>query len=199
MVWLLPKAKAYKRDLLEIGWETNSRWKESKVPFKKAFQGIVANDLELETTSRSSDKSPFSKDQLELLYKILGQSRSPSNPSSYFAKSGNIDYALHAFENISSKSWIIDSGASNHMTNESNNFLSYSPYSNNGKVFVANGSFIPISGEGFVSISLSITLDSILHVPKIARNLLSISKITKISWIDGLGLSFLGCKERNKE
>lgn len=61
--------------------------------------------------------------------------------------------------------------------NESKCFLSYNPYSNNGKVFVANRSFIPINSKGFVSISPSITFDLVLYVLKI--NLLSINKITK--------------------
>lgn len=65
------------------------------------------------------------------------------------------------------------------MMNESKYFFSYSLYSNDGKVFLVNGSFIPISGEGSISGSPSITLNLVLHVPKIACNLLLVSKITK--------------------
>ena len=59
--------------------------------------------LEHETTSQSVDKSPFTKDQLKLLYKMRDQSKSSSNHSSHFAKLGNIGFALNASKNISSK------------------------------------------------------------------------------------------------
>ena len=59
--------------------------------------------LEHETTSQSLDKSPFTKDQLKLLYKMRDQSKSSSNHSSHFAKLGNIRFALNASKNISSK------------------------------------------------------------------------------------------------
>ena len=71
--------------------------------------------------------------------------------------------------------WIIDSGASDHMTSTSNFFLSYTPCAGHEKVRIADGTFSPIAGKGSVQISPSICLKSVLHVPKLACNLLSVS------------------------
>ena len=65
------------------------------------------------------------------------------------------------------------------MTNETHHFLTYNPCPKKGKATIANGSSIHINGKGSVSISPSLPLNPILHVPKIACNLLSISKVTK--------------------
>ena len=46
---------------------------------------------------------------------------------------------------------------------------------------IANGSFSPIAGKGLIKISKNIDLKSILHVPKLACNLLSVSKLTRES------------------
>ena len=65
------------------------------------------------------------------------------------------------------------------MTNEAHHFLTYNPCPEKGKVTIANGSSIHINGKGSVSVSPSLHLNFVLHVPKIACNLLSISKVTK--------------------
>ena len=61
----------------ETRWKLNGKRpfhdKRGKEPFKKAFQGTIADDLETMTTFESSNYSPFSKDQLKLLYEIQGQ------------------------------------------------------------------------------------------------------------------------------
>ena len=47
------------------------------------------------------------------------------------------------------------------------------------KIQVANGSLTPVSGKNNVSVTPNITLSSVLHVPNMSCNLLSISKLTK--------------------
>ena len=108
-------------------------------------------------------------------------SNNSSSPSSFFAQSGNTFSALNISKYLVSKPWIIDSRASNHMTNDLNCFHLYNHGSNIGKVTIADRSFVLIIGKGSVSVSSSLTLDSILHVPKISCNVLSINKVTK-SW-----------------
>ncbi|KAK3034107.1 hypothetical protein RJ639_034087 [Escallonia herrerae] len=78
-----------------------------------------------------------------------------------------------------SNPWVIDSGASDHMTGDLSLFSSYSACSNNYKVRIAYGSLSTVSGIGSIVISPSITLDSVLLVPSLSCNLLSISKLTK--------------------
>ena len=96
--------------------------------------------------------------------------------SSYFAHSG---IPSSAFTASSSTPWIIDSGASDHMTGCSSVFDSYFTCSGKDKVRIADGSFSAISGKGSVRYSPSISLSSVLHIPKFATNLLSVSSFTR--------------------
>ena len=67
------------------------------------------------------------------------------------------------------------------MTSTSQLFQSYSPCSGNKKVRIADGSFSSIAGTGSVQISEKIELKYVLHVPKLACNLLSVSKLSRDS------------------
>ena len=75
--------------------------------------------------------------------------------------------------------WIIDSGASDHMTDAHHLFSTCSPCTGNLKVKIADGTLSPIAGKGSVHISEYITLNPVLHVPHLSCNLLSISQLTK--------------------
>ena len=61
--------------------------------------------------------------------------------SSSFAHSGNLATSASAFLSHSSFPWIIDSGASDHMSGSSNIFSAYKPYSGQDKVRIADGTF----------------------------------------------------------
>ena len=76
---------------------------------------------------------------------------------------------------------MIDSRASNHVTSFSNPFNTYSPCSGSEKIRIADGSFSPIAEKGLVKLSENIDLKFVLHVPKLACNLLFVSKLTKNS------------------
>nr|KYP71370.1 hypothetical protein KK1_010629 [Cajanus cajan] len=58
-------------------------------------------------------------------------------------------------------------------------FKSHSPCLNNYTVRIADGTLSKVMGKGSVIISQNITLNSILYVPKLDYNLLSISKLTR--------------------
>ncbi|KAG2689059.1 hypothetical protein I3760_09G123000, partial [Carya illinoinensis] len=75
--------------------------------------------------------------------------------------------------------WIIDSGASDHMTGDEKLFSTYNPCYKNLTVRIADGSLSKVAGTGSVRVSENITLDSVLLVPKLNCNLLSISKLTR--------------------
>ncbi|RVW65069.1 Mediator of RNA polymerase II transcription subunit 25 [Vitis vinifera] len=62
---------------------------------------------------------------LDLLYKITIKNEVTSNPTSYtFVQSEIISMALLSTTILNSSSWIIDSGATDHMTKDSNCFIS---------------------------------------------------------------------------
>ena len=107
---------------------------------------------------------------MEHLLKLLKSNSSSGIPSVSLAQIGNKLIALSCCLN-SSAPWIIDLGASDHMTSSSHLFKSYSPCSENEKVRITDSSFSSIAGKGLIKISERIDLKSVLHVPKLACNL----------------------------
>ena len=67
--------------------------------------------------------------------------------------------------------------ASDHMTWDSSQLKSVLP-SSQSVISTANGSTSPITGEGSVILSNTLTLDTVLIVPSLEYNLLSVSQIT---------------------
>ena len=78
--------------------------------------------------------------------------------------------------------WFMDSGASNHVTNDSNRLTNAGEYSGKEKLMVGNGSKLFIAHTGIIHLpSLNrriLELKNVLHVPSIKKNLLSISQLT---------------------
>lgn len=121
---------------------------------------------------------------LKLLKSNFGMS---GTPNASLAQTGIEPNALSG--NFTSTTWIIDSGASDHVTSLSCSFHTYNPCSGHEKIRIANGSYSPIAGKWSINLSKTISLESVLHVPKLdvlqvpklARNLLSVSKLSRDS------------------
>ena len=75
--------------------------------------------------------------------------------------------------------WIIDFGATDHMTHKFTHFLTYNPCSRNKKIIVADGTVVVVVGQGNISLILELELKNVLHVPKLSTNLISIYQATK--------------------
>jgi len=88
-------------------------------------------------------------------------------------------FGLNASDTPFSHYWILDFGATNHMTPLPKYFSTYSPCPSYKKISTADGSLLTIVGQGVVQISLSITLKSVIHVPKLSTNLICVQKLTK--------------------
>ena len=77
------------------------------------------------------------------------------------------------------ESWILDSGASRHMTSKKNWYSSWKPLQEPINVIVGNDARIPTKGLGNISFLASTgekkQLTDVLYVPKIKKNLLSIA------------------------
>lgn len=69
-----------------------------------------------------------------------------------------------------SSSWVIDSGATNHITSIRSKFRSYRPVVQ-GNIRVAYLNYIQVMGEGSTNVSLNISLFSVLYVSQSAHNL----------------------------
>ena len=77
--------------------------------------------------------------------------------------------------------WFPNSGASSHVTNSTNHLQHSQVYSGSDSVMVGNGEFLPITHTGsttLASTSGNIPVSDVLVCPKIAKSLLSVSKIT---------------------
>lgn len=78
--------------------------------------------------------------------------------------------------------WFTDSGVTHHITFDLSNLSLRSEYQGGDKVFVGNGKGLPILniGTGIIHTpSFDFRLQSILHVPAITSNLLSVHKFVK--------------------
>ena len=155
-----------------------SNWKSNRTQENEP-QGYCATNDEPPQSNNSANKTPFSQEQMELLQKLL--TRDPSSTStigsSSIAQKGICSKALNAFSK--SNSWIIDSSTSDHMTGDITLFHSYQHCSKSYKIKIVDGSYSWVVSKGSVILPNSFRLLSVLHVPKLTCNLLSISKVTK--------------------
>lgn len=133
----------------------------------------------------SSNSSLFSKERMELLYSLFNKvphssssQSAPSDSPANVAQRGNTQ-AYHASSNNSS--WIVDSGASDHMTGNKSLFTSYSPCKCDMTVTIADGTQSKVLGIGIVRISQQLQLQDVLYVPQLQCNLLSVRRLNKDS------------------
>ena len=75
--------------------------------------------------------------------------------------------------------WIVDLGASDHMTGDVAIFRKYNPCYENFSVWIVDGSLSKVAGTSSVMISKDLTLNFVLLVTNLDCNLLSISKLTR--------------------
>uniref|UniRef100_A0A803NF93 Reverse transcriptase Ty1/copia-type domain-containing protein n=1 Tax=Cannabis sativa TaxID=3483 RepID=A0A803NF93_CANSA len=116
-----------------------------------------------------------------------GSHRGASNGSNSTPSSTDPPQAFMSESNPTSDSstaWFLDSGATHHMTNDSDQITSANDYKGKAKVVVSNGSSLSIHHIGSSSVGTkypnhSLVLQDILHVPNVTKNLLSISQFTK--------------------
>ncbi|KAG6529960.1 hypothetical protein ZIOFF_012177 [Zingiber officinale] len=105
-------------------------------------------------TTKEADSGPFNKEQMDELLKLIKSNFSSRIPSVFLAQIGSNPKALHMPKELSylnSSPWIIDFGATDHMSSCSHLFDTYSPCFGNEKIGIADGSFSPIAGKGLIN------------------------------------------------
>ena len=106
--------------------------------------------------------------------------KSPSTPTIAIAELGNLNKCLVS---SSSSEWVIDSGATDHMTGNSSLFSTFQSQPSTSTITLANGSQSCVFGLDIVFPTLSISLSSVLSLPKFSFNLMSVSKLTRaLKW-----------------
>jgi hypothetical protein len=91
---------------------------------------------------------------------------------------GNKYHTMNYYKAVDTP-WLIDSGASRHMSGSYENFVDYNPDLKRQSVKLADGSSQTVLGSGTIMCGSNMPLLSVLHVPSFPINLLSISCITK--------------------
>ncbi|KAJ9544089.1 hypothetical protein OSB04_023796 [Centaurea solstitialis] len=77
--------------------------------------------------------------------------------------------------------WYVDSGTTSHMTNNPGNYSSYVNNGNIRNIIVGDGAKIPIQGTSNQTLSHPFppfSLNNVLYIPTIVKNLLSVRKLT---------------------
>ena len=176
MVRSLSTFPSYPQHLLENTWKTNN-WKE-KVN-KSDPKGYQTATKPSPKPNDSKVSVSLTKKQMEQLYKLLTPTSLPNNSStSLLAQKGTFSFALNGVTQRQ-ESWIIDLGATDHMTGCANLFSTYTSSLRNFKVKIADGSLSTVASMGTIEIGPNLILRSVLHVPNLTCNLLSISKLTQ--------------------
>jgi hypothetical protein len=85
--------------------------------------------------------------------------------------------ALASIPITSSSDWIVDSGASRHVTGAAGEFPSCSRLTVSESIQTADGTSQLVVGKGTVKCTNTLTLSNVLHAPSFPMNLLSISVI----------------------
>jgi hypothetical protein len=99
------------------------------------------------------------------------------------SQSDSSEYCLMATQSTSAfsgTSWMLDSGATSHMTADRALFTSYKQMHGPLPIYTADGSGIPAIGKGNVIVALSsgkLRIRNVFHVPGLAVNLLSIPQL----------------------
>ena len=74
--------------------------------------------------------------------------------------------------------WIIDSGATDHMTNQKNNLHNFKAPAETQSVSVANGMNVQVMGQGRITFFNSKTDSAALYVPSFPFQLMSVGRVT---------------------
>lgn len=118
----------------------------------------------------SPSAAPFNQAQLDHLTKMMSSS---TLTTSLMAHSGPATISdLHC------EPWIVDSGASDHITGRIHLLSNFSPCSLPRTVEIANGSVLRVVGTGTIMFNPDFSLHNVLYVPQFEYNLMSISKLT---------------------
>ncbi|XP_010267875.1 PREDICTED: uncharacterized protein LOC104604981 [Nelumbo nucifera] len=125
--------------------------------------------------------------QLELSKMMKGKARIDNNLVN-FAHIGDLEgnnptcafhFALHSFDNLDCGTWIVDTGASNHMCIDNKLIRKPKPVTQITQVFLPNGFVKLVHHIGDVSLTPKLTLTDALCVPSFKYNLLSVNKLSK--------------------
>nr|CDH30699.1 putative Ty1-copia-like retrotransposon [Cercis chinensis] len=117
----------------------------------------------------------------ECWHRFDNQFQPKASHSNQFSSSAQDPQALMAAPGLLGETpWFLDTGATHHVTSDLANLSLHNPFSGDDKVIVGNGKGLYVLHTGHSSIPTSqgaLLLKNVLHVPKIAANLVSVQKL----------------------
>ena len=144
---------------------------QAQVP-ESVASSSTPSPMAMATISEHGIMAPTSTSGTELLF--------PSTSLTY--KNDNLMFQNHILSSLQSflpkDAWIIDSGASSHVSSDLAMFTDLRPVSG-VTVTLSNGTRVSITHTGTVHISHKLILHHVLHVPDFKFNLISVSTLVK--------------------
>ncbi|XP_019258221.1 PREDICTED: uncharacterized protein LOC109236486 [Nicotiana attenuata] len=139
-------------------------WKDFKNYLKHKFKEMTLEDLIVRLRTEEDNKAAEKKSRGNSTImgaNIVEESSTIGNP----------------------REWWIDSGATYHVCANKELFTSYAPAGPNETVFMANSATAKIEGTGKIALKMTsgkiVTLNDVLHVPEMRKNLFSTSLLVK--------------------
>lgn len=161
----------------------NKNWSGRNGQPRGQGQAYVANIQQTGEDDSQEPSDELNKAEIEMK-NLLGTLEKPSTVGTctlVFSGISSFSHGPNVSDIASPGAWVIDSGATDHMTSSTLKFVSYTPCPSSRKITIADGSVTTVAGQGDIFINNSLTLKNVQHVPKLFTNLLSIRKLTKDS------------------
>jgi transposase InsO family protein len=160
-----------------------------------------------QTQSNQSHSAPqYNRKQHEKSREVHSDT-DDSSEQLFLAKSDPDDASEHLFlggqhrRKLSKPIWIVDSGATSHMTPANSNISDY--VKQGSAISIANGDQLPVQGTGTVKLTTSdginVKLTRVLHIPGVKDNLFSVAKANDAGHevIFSPTESYIKCKDGN--
>ncbi|XP_071699281.1 uncharacterized protein [Rutidosis leptorrhynchoides] len=158
-------------------YKNNSSTQE-KHQVANSVQATV-NEPHTNNSSTSSDPSTFTKEQMNQFAAMLAQHNlNPQNGSSSDLSTAFMAGKRFCFLSTDlNNPWIIDSGATDHMTPHLFMFSEYTVVHKPSFIEMPNGQKARVHHVGSIRLNDNVILDHVLHVPDFQFNLLSVYKL----------------------
>ena len=145
-----------------------------------ADTGLLPTPQETQASTSANPLDGLTREQLQQFaqtFAMMAAQNAPGNKNAFANAAGLSHCPTVSINSAFSQPWILDSGATDHITSDSTLFTKTSPTSL-PIVNLPNGSAVPITHTGNVPFNSDITLENVLCVPSFRLNLMSASKVT---------------------
>ncbi|KAL0397063.1 UNVERIFIED_CONTAM: Retrovirus-related Pol polyprotein from transposon TNT 1-94 [Sesamum calycinum] len=146
---------------------------------RKKGRSFAANIENKEEATNTSSQNVA--DIVAEVLKVMHKNTAPSDPLTNFANYAHFDNEFAGNTviptEIDENCWIVDSGASNHVSGNIALFHSYIKSASPHYIHLPDGSKRLVQYTGTVKLTSNITLENVLFVPQFSVNLLSVSQL----------------------